>query len=61
MTVTPKLRLRRVGAVQVAAPVYQTAGSAGLDLCAALARRPDRAGRATLDSDRLDLRDSGGP
>jgi len=37
MTVTPKLRLRRVGAVQVPLPVYQTAGSAGLDLCAALA------------------------
>ena len=34
---TPKLRLRRVGAIQVPLPAYQTSGSAGLDLCAALA------------------------
>jgi dUTP pyrophosphatase len=34
---TPKLKLRRVGAVQVPLPAYQTPGSAGLDLCAALA------------------------
>jgi dUTP pyrophosphatase len=33
---TPKLKLRRVGAVQVPLPAYQTPGSAGLDLCAAL-------------------------
>ena len=33
---TPKLRLRRTGAIQVPLPAYQTAGSAGLDLCAAL-------------------------
>ncbi len=32
----PKLKLRRVGAVQVPLPAYQTPGSAGLDLCAAL-------------------------
>jgi dUTP pyrophosphatase len=32
----PKLRLRRVGAIQVPLPAYQTAGAAGLDLCAAL-------------------------
>jgi dUTP pyrophosphatase len=32
----PKLRLRRVGAVTVPLPSYQTPGSAGLDLCAAL-------------------------
>jgi dUTP pyrophosphatase len=31
-----KLRLRRVGAIQVPLPAYQTPGSAGLDLCAAL-------------------------
>lgn len=30
------LKLRRVGAVQVPLPAYQTPGSAGLDLCAAL-------------------------
>lgn len=36
MTMTPKLRLRRVGAIQVPLPAYQTSGSAGLDLCAAL-------------------------
>ena len=36
MTMTPKLRLRRVGAIQVPLPAYQTLGSAGLDLCAAL-------------------------
>lgn len=35
-TATPKLKLRRVGAVQVPLPAYQTPGSAGLDLCAAL-------------------------
>jgi len=33
---TAKLRLRRTGAVQVPLPAYQTPGSAGLDLCAAL-------------------------
>jgi dUTP pyrophosphatase len=33
---TEKLRLRRTGAVQVPLPAYQTPGSAGLDLCAAL-------------------------
>lgn len=32
----PKLRLQRVGAIRVPLPAYQTAGSAGLDLCAAL-------------------------
>jgi dUTP pyrophosphatase len=36
MTTIPKLRLRRVGAIQVPLPAYQTPGSAGLDLCAAL-------------------------
>jgi dUTP pyrophosphatase len=36
MTSPEKLRLRRVGAVQVPLPAYQTPGSAGLDLCAAL-------------------------
>jgi dUTP pyrophosphatase len=36
MTTTPKLRLRRVGAIPVPLPAYQTPGSAGLDLCAAL-------------------------
>src|SRR6188474_1449550 len=33
---TAKLRLRRTGTVQVPLPAYQTSGSAGLDLCAAL-------------------------
>lgn len=33
---TQKLKLRRVGAVEVPLPAYQTPGSAGLDLCAAL-------------------------
>lgn len=33
---TAKLKLRRTGAVQVPLPAYQTPGSAGLDLCAAL-------------------------
>ena len=33
---TEKLKLRRAGAVQVPLPAYQTPGSAGLDLCAAL-------------------------
>lgn len=33
---TEKLRLRRTGAVHVPLPAYQTPGSAGLDLCAAL-------------------------
>ena len=33
---TAKLRLRRTGAIQVPLPAYQTRGSAGLDLCAAL-------------------------
>jgi dUTP pyrophosphatase len=31
-----KLKLRRTGAIQVPLPAYQTPGSAGLDLCAAL-------------------------
>ena len=34
---TAKLRLRRTGAVSVPLPAYQTPGSVGLDLCAALA------------------------
>jgi len=34
---TAKLKVRRTGAVQVPLPAYQTPGSAGLDLCAALA------------------------
>lgn len=33
---TAKLKLRRTGAVTVPLPTYQTPGSAGLDLCAAL-------------------------
>lgn len=33
---TEKLRLRRTGTVRVPLPAYQTPGSAGLDLCAAL-------------------------
>jgi dUTP pyrophosphatase len=33
---TATLRLRRTGAVRVPLPAYQTPGSAGLDLCAAL-------------------------
>ena len=33
---TEKLRLRRTGVIQVPLPAYQTPGSAGLDLCAAL-------------------------
>jgi dUTP pyrophosphatase len=37
MTSPQKLRLRRVGPVTVPLPAYQTPGSAGLDLCAALA------------------------
>jgi dUTP pyrophosphatase len=32
----PKLKLRRTGAIHVPLPAYQTPGSAGLDLCAAL-------------------------
>ncbi|MCA9592288.1 MAG: dUTP diphosphatase [Myxococcales bacterium] len=32
----PELRVKRVGAVEVPLPRYQTPGSAGLDLCAAL-------------------------
>lgn len=32
----PKVLLKRVGEVEVPLPRYQTAGSAGLDLCAAL-------------------------
>ena len=36
MTNPATLRLRRVGAVRVPLPAYQTPGSAGLDLCAAL-------------------------
>jgi dUTP pyrophosphatase len=31
-----KLKLRRVGTIEVPLPAYQTPGSAGLDLCAAL-------------------------
>lgn len=34
---TATLKLRRVGPVEVPLPSYQTPGSAGLDLCAALA------------------------
>jgi len=34
---TAKLKLRRTGPVSVPLPAYQTPGSAGLDLCAALA------------------------
>jgi len=34
---TQKLKLRRTGSVEVPLPAYQTPGSAGLDLCAALA------------------------
>ena len=33
---TETLKLRRTGAVKVPLPAYQTPGSAGLDLCAAL-------------------------
>ena len=33
-----KLRVRRVGNVRAPLPAYQTPGSAGLDLCAALAQ-----------------------
>jgi dUTP pyrophosphatase len=33
----PRLGIKRVGAVVVPVPAYQTAGAAGLDLCAALA------------------------
>jgi dUTP pyrophosphatase len=33
---TETLKLRRTGAVEVPLPAYQTLGSAGLDLCAAL-------------------------
>jgi dUTP pyrophosphatase len=36
MTSPAILRLRRVGAVSVPLPAYQTSGSAGLDLCAAV-------------------------
>ena len=36
MTETVKLSIKRVGDVAVPLPEYQTAGSAGLDLCAAL-------------------------
>jgi dUTP pyrophosphatase len=32
-----KLAVRRVGSVEVPLPAYQTAGAAGLDLCAAVA------------------------
>ncbi len=35
----PKLLLKRVGDVEVPLPAYQTPGSAGLDLCAALKER----------------------
>ena len=34
---TPSIRLRRVGEVAVETPSYQTSGSAGFDLCAAIA------------------------
>ncbi len=34
---TVSVRLRRVGSVKVDMPTYQTAGSAGFDLCAAIA------------------------
>jgi dUTP pyrophosphatase len=34
---TLSVRFKRVGAVEVALPKYQTAGSAGFDLCAAIA------------------------
>lgn len=34
---TATLKLRRAGAISVPLPAYQTPGSAGLDLCAALA------------------------
>ena len=34
---TPVLRVRRVGPVEVPLPAYQTEGAAGLDLCAAVA------------------------
>lgn len=33
---TEKLKLRRASAIEVPLPAYQTPGSAGLDLCAAL-------------------------
>jgi dUTP pyrophosphatase len=33
----PTLKLRRVGSIEVPLPAYQTPGSAGLDLCAAIA------------------------
>lgn len=33
---TQKLKLRRTGPIEVPLPAYQTPGSAGLDLCAAL-------------------------
>jgi dUTP pyrophosphatase len=33
----PRLQIRRVGDVHVPLPAYQTRGSAGMDLCAALA------------------------
>lgn len=33
---TATLKLRRTGAIEVPLPAYQTPGSAGLDLCAAL-------------------------
>ena len=36
MSSAPVLRLTRVGPVKVPLPAYQTAGSVGLDLCAAL-------------------------
>lgn len=34
---SPRIRVKRVGAVEVPLPRYQTGGSAGLDLCAAIA------------------------
>ena len=36
MTPNPKLLVRHVGPVRVPLPAYQTAGAAGMDLCAAL-------------------------
>ncbi|MBI3202115.1 MAG: dUTP diphosphatase [Polyangiaceae bacterium] len=36
---TPEVRVKRVGPVEVPLPSYQTAGSAGLDLSAALSQR----------------------
>jgi dUTP diphosphatase len=35
-TMNPRLTIKRVGPLEVPVPSYQTAGAAGLDLCAAL-------------------------